>query len=49
MEQIGSHIDKQVEPILISFLDFNSHRFISVSEYILRDNVFYKFRYKPSN
>ncbi len=41
VEQIGSHIDKQVEPILISFLDFNSHRFISVSEYILRDNVFW--------
>lgn len=39
--QIAEHIDKQINPVLVSFLDFNSNRFIFMSDYILRDNIFW--------
>jgi glycosyltransferase involved in cell wall biosynthesis len=39
--ELSNHVDKQENPVLISFLDFNSNRFIAISEYILRDNVFW--------
>jgi hypothetical protein len=41
VEQLAKHIDSQIDPVLISFLDFNSNRFISISNYILRDNIFW--------
>jgi glycosyltransferase involved in cell wall biosynthesis len=40
-QNIAKHIDSQIDPILISLLDYDSNEFISISNYILRDNVFW--------
>ena len=40
-QNIAKHIDAQTNPILITLLDYDSNEFVSISHYILRNDIFW--------
>jgi glycosyltransferase involved in cell wall biosynthesis len=40
-QNIAKHIDAQTNPILISLLDYDSNEFVLISQYILRNDIFW--------
>lgn len=41
LKNLANEIDSKEKPVLISFLDFDSDKFISICEFLLRDNIFW--------